>query len=459
MQALLSFLTQWIGSCAKRTLEREKPMIIAITGTVGKSSTKQMLAAMLHADDHASAVRAPKKNYNNQIGVPLTVFNHPAPGRSPLRWLSLLWTALLHRWGVKHTGIKTFVFEMGADHPGDLAYLTSIAKPTISVITAITPEDTTWAPVHAANYPTIDDLAYEKGTLARNVDPAGTIILNADDPRVMDLRHSTTAKYLTFGTTESADIQLMNIAMRTEETVTGRMPLGLEATFTLYHRTETVYIPGVFGRSQAMAMAAALAVGYALDLPIKEMTQSLAKAEAPPGRVRLIPGIKGTMLLDDSYNASPVAVLSALRDLASMDIDASRQRRIVCLGEMRELGEQSQTLHEIIGMQVARLGMDVLAVTGAYAEAYARGAKLAGMHEDAIKLFDDTPELALWIQDILRPGDLVLAKASEGPMRTSEGFLKTKGVRMERVIKELMADPSRAAKTLCRQEPLWLREA
>lgn len=450
--SLSSTLTRWVGESARIALEREKPFVIAITGAVGKSSTKQIVGAILGADQPASDVRVTRKNYNSELGLPITVFGKPMPGRSPSMWLDLLWTAGLSRWGFKKTGIKTFVLEMGADHPGDLAYLTSIAKPNLSIVTAVTPENPDWAPVHAANYPSVDAVAKEKATIVRALDANGVVVLNADDPRVIAMRHETRARLVTFGTTETADVCLVGSRVRMEEGRTGSLPVGLEAMLQVDGQTATIYLPGIFGRSLAFAVAAGVAVGKALGLSLDEMVRALAAFEPLPGRVRLIPGIKGTMLLDDSYNASPVATLSALRDLASIQIDATRQRRIACLGEMRELGEQSAMLHEQVGLEAAKLGLDLLFVSGAMAEAYVRGASLGGMPTDKIKVFEDTPELALWVQDILKPGDLVLAKASQGGH-------ETKGVRMERVIKELMADPTQADKLLPRQEAVWTARA
>ncbi len=450
MQSLLDALTRLLGAMAKKTLAREQPLIIAVTGSVGKSSTKQMLAAIVHADTHPQ-VRVTAKNYNNQMGVPLTVFGRPAPGRSPFVWAGLLWTAFLHAFGFRQTGVQTFVFEMGADHPGDLALLTDIAPPSLSIITAVTPEDTDWAPVHAANYPSIDAVAQEKATLVRRLLPGGTMVLNADDARVLAMRNQNPGHVLTFGTSVQADVQVVKTHVRLEETPTGRLPVGLEVRLAILQHVYTVYLPGVFGRSIAFSLAAAAAAGLALDLTAEEIIAACAQGfQSLPGRVRLIPGIKGTMLLDDSYNASPVSVLSSLRDLSSLALDPSRQRKIACLGEMRELGPTSAALHERIGAEAARLGIDQLCVAGAQAEAYRAGALSAGFPETDVHIFEDTPELALWVQDILRPGDVVLAKASEGP-RT----LTVKGVRMERLVKELMAEPTRAAELLCRQELAW----
>ncbi len=448
MQFLLAWLTRVVGGMAKKTLARERPFIIAVTGSVGKSSTKQLLGAVLRART-TPQVRVTEKNYNNDLGVPLTVFARPAPGRSPLAWLGLLWTGFLHATGLRETGVQTFVFEMGADHPGDLARLTDLAPPSVSVVTAVTPEDVDWAPVHAANYPSIDAVAEEKSTLVRRLPPGGTMVLNADDPRVLAMRQKNPAHVLTFGTSPQADVQVVRTQVRMEATDTGLLPVGLEIRLAILQRAYTLFLPGVFGRSIAFAVAAAAATGLALDLTAEEIVAACAEEYRPlPGRARLIPGIKGTMLLDDSYNASPVSVLSAMRDLSSMATDPSRQRKIACLGEMRELGPTSAGLHERIGTEAASLGLDLLCLTGAYAEAYRAGALAAGLAEDRVRLFADTPELALWVQDILRPGDLVLAKASEGG-------LQTPGVRMERVIKELMAEPARAADLLCRQEAAW----
>lgn len=448
MQFLLAWLTRVVGWMAKKTLARERPLIIAVTGSVGKSSTKQFLAALLRART-SPHVRVTEKSYNNDLGVPLTVFGRPAPGNAPFAWLGLLWTAVLHAMGLRTTGVQTFVFEMGADRPGDLARLTDLAPPSLSVVTAVTPEDVDWAPVHAANYPSIDAIAQEKSTLVRRLPPGGTMVLNADDPRVLAMRDLNPAHVLTFGASARADVQVLRTQVRMEGSETGALPVGLEIRLAILQQAYTIFLPGIFGRSMAFALAAAAAVGLALDLTAEEIIAACTEGYRPlPGRARLILGIKGTMLLDDTYNASPVSVLSALRGLSSLATDPSRQRKIACLGEMRELGPTTADLHARIGHEAARLGIDLLCVTGAYADAYRAGALAAGFPEDRVRVFADTPELGLWVQEVLRPGDIVLAKASQGGLQTS-------GVRLERVVKELMAEPARASELLCRQEAAW----
>jgi UDP-N-acetylmuramoyl-tripeptide--D-alanyl-D-alanine ligase len=222
----------------------------------------------------------------------------------------------------------------------------------------------------------------------------------------------------------------------------------------LQHQT-TVFLPGVFGTSVAYAIAAAFAVGLAMDISTEEMTRSATSYVGLPGRARIIQGVKYTTLLDDSYNAAPTSVLTAIRDMAAIPLQ-EHQRRIVCVGEMRELGEQAESLHRRVAEEVVRLGIDLFVPCGIFADAMAETAEKAGMDADRIHPFSDAPEAALFIQDWIRPGDLVLAKGSEGPLPGSEKWKTVTGVRMERVIKELMADPAHAEDLLCRQTPAWL---
>jgi len=445
---------RFLGSCAARTLAREKPFIIAVTGTVGKSSAKQAIAAALKADEPASLTRVSRKNYNNELGLPLTIFERDAPGRSVLGWMSLLWKAWATSVGLRQTGIRTFVFEMGADKPGDLAYLTSIAVPDISVVTAVTPEDPSWAPVHAANYPSIDALAEEKATLVRATKPEGMAILNIDDARVAAMRQGAQCHIATFGRDETADVRLIETRVITETSPHGAVPTGLEVVLEYFHRRKTLLIPGVFGSAYGYAICAAAAVAVTMDIGQEAIDEMPSHLTPLPGRTRIIPGIKGTTLLDDSYNASPVAVLSAIRDLAALPL-SEHQRRAACIGEMRELGEQAEMLHRRVGQEAAEQGIDLLVACGIFGRAIADGARTAGMPEERIKVFQDTPEAGLFLQDWIKPGDVVLAKASEGPLPSDPNFGKVTGVRADRIIKELMAEPDKAEQLLCRQTEAW----
>lgn len=438
----------WLGNWAAKTIQREHPTVISVSGTVGKTTTRQAIAAVLGAHNPKNAVRAPIKNYNNELGVPLTIFGLKAPGRSIPNWLSILWQAWLTSMGVLKTNIQTFVLEMGVDKPGDFAYLLKIAKPTIAVITAITPDDPTHVPSHTANFPSLDALAEEESAPAHVLTEKDTLILNADDARLFRLRQQTKADVVLYGEMDQAEVRLVRTQVNLEEGEYGCVPTGISIELESFNRPLTISIPGLFGRSVGYAIAGAMAVAETLDVDYTLAKERLEEELKPmPGRTRIIPGIKHTTLFDDSYNASPVAVLSALRDLAGLNLHPA-QRRAACLGEMRELGERAEEMHRLIGREAANLKIDLLVACGTLARAIEAGALAAGMNPEQIQVFEDTPEAGLFLQEWIKPGDIVLAKASEGAR-------DSKGVRMERVIKELMAEPLRAEELLCRQGPEW----
>ena len=447
--SLRTKLERWLGTQAKKVLLREHPFVITVSGAVGKTSTKRAIEAMLAGHDHAAPYRVSQKSYNNELGVPLTVFNRNAPGHSLLAWLDLLAIAFIQGIGLKRVGIKTFVFEIGADAPGDLDYLLSMLTPDIAVVSAVMPDNDGLTPVHSSNFPSVEALVDEETKPVRATRPQGTVVLNADDRRVFAMRHATQAHALTFGEADGADVHLLSHAVLTRETDHGFIPTGLELKFRVLQREETFFIPDVFGRSIAYAVGAALAVAVALDFTPEEYRAFVHTYQPYPGRTRIIPGIKGTVLFDDTYNASPAAALAGIKDLAEVVL-AKGQRRLVCMGEMRELGDSSEQMHRLIGAEVARTGIDLFVTCGRMARTLAEGALANGMTDEQVQTFDDVPEAGQWIQRFCRPGDVIFAKASEGRMDSV-------GARMERVIKELMAEPNRAEELLVRQDGNWKR--
>ncbi len=447
---LKTALWRYLGTSAAAVIRREKPFIVGITGSVGKSTCKQAVAAVLQADIPENRVRVPSGSFNNELGLPLTIFGLSYPRRSLAAWLVLLFRATAGRFGLWRTGVKTFVLEMGADKPGDLAYLTSIAPPDIAIVTAVTPEDPNMAPVHSANYGSIEALAEEKSKLVKAVQAGGSVILNADDKRVFAMRHLTHEHVTMFGEMEAAEVRILESQIVMEDRGEANVPVGMRVVITVYGHRYDLFFEGVFGKPVAYSVAAAVGVVSTMDIeqdPVREMPLHF---HPMPGRTRIIPGIKHTTLLDDSYNSSPAAALSALRDLARMPVKPG-QRKAACLGEMRELGPEARNLHRTVGAEAARLGLDLLVCCGIFASAMEEGALENGMQPEQVHVIEDTPEAGLFLQEWIKPGDIVLAKASQGT-------IDTKGVRMERVIKELMAEPQRASELLVRQDTAWQRK-
>lgn len=439
-----------LATGAAAAIRQAKPTVIGITGSVGKTTTRQMVAAALHDPEGKLRVVVSKKNFNNELGLPLTVFGEQDyPGKNVISWARVLGKALFAQLGLWTLKADILVLEMGADKPGDLAHLTKIAPPDISIVTGVAPIDGDLAPVHVQYYPSADAVAEEKSTLVKALKPGGIAVLNADDNRVYAMRHLSAVHTLGFGENEGADIRLISTKIVSKDAEYGLEPQGVEVVIECYQKPVRLFFEGVFGTSVAYAACAAAAVVVALDLPEEQLQHITRYFEAMPGRTRILPGIKHTTLLDDSYNAAPSSTISALRDLASINVNAG-QKKIACLGENRELGDRAEEMHRRIGREAALANVDVLVVCGIFAHAMKDGALAGGLPAERIQLIEDTPAAGLYIQSIIKPGDIVLAKASQGA-------LATKGVRMERVIKELMAEPLRAKELLVRQEGKWVQ--
>jgi len=431
---------RFLAASARRAIRREKPTIVAITGSVGKSTAKKAIAAALGACEPGSDVRASHKNYNNEYGVPFTVLAVNAPGRDPFAWVRVLWRAFWVGWGFGRIKGKTLVLEMGADRKGDLAWLTSIAPPDISVVTAV-------APAHAEYIGTLEDIATEKATLVRVLPKDGLAVLNADDPRVTAMRKETKANAVYVGESEGSDVRIRDVRITTDTDTRGHaMPRGLEVALEDGASMVRFELVGTIGHPQAWAAGAALAVARAFhiapELAVERLTRDY---HGIAGRTRIIPGIKYTSLIDDTYNAaSPTAVTSGLHDVASIAVDKGSQRRIAALGDMRELGAYSDDAHRTVGREVAEGGFDLLVTCGTLARAIATSAREAGMPEGSVLSFDSTEEGGRALQTLIRPGDIIYVKGSQGS-------------RMEKVVKELMAEPLQAPFLLVRMTEEWAR--
>lgn len=426
-------LATYLGWCAKRAIRFSVPTIVAVAGSVGKSSTKEAVGVALGSRAASEHVRATSKNYNNEFGVPFTVFGCAAPGTSVFAWLSILSKAFVYACGLSKIDARILVLEMGTDHPGDLAHLLNIAPPKVSVLTAIGPE-------HTEYFGSIEAVADEEAGVLQALAVDGVAVVNADDNRVLVKAAMLPCRVLTFGFSPESTARILETRVHIDTEQIDRS--GLEVKLTMYGTTHCMHFPGFIGRPQAYAAAAALAVVGALDIDDKVAVSRLQESyRGMPGRMRLIPGIKKTWIIDDTYNASPLAALSALRDLASFPVEEGG-RRIAALGDMLELGKLAERAHIDMGRQAAEAGVDMLVVCGTLAHAVEHAAIEAGLSQDQVFVLRSSEEVGRFIQERLKSKDVVLVKGSQG-------------VRMERIVKELMADPLRATELLVRQTKEW----
>lgn len=430
-------IERYLGWCTKRTIERDRPMIVAIGGSVGKTSARHAFTILMQGCPSIGSFRTSRKNFNNEIGVPLSVFGCELPGKNPVRWLCLLSRATFHAFGLMKLDLKYLVLEMGTDRPGDMAYLLSIAPPQAVVLTAMGAE-------HIENFGSIESAIEEERTMLHALPENGEVVLNADDPYVWSSKSILKAEPIGFGKSAEAVVRIAETKVHYDPDHPEEN--GLDVTYDiLRHHHKTIRLHGVFGEPHAYAVASVLGFLISMD---HSMERALNFADEHyygiPGRTRLIPGIKRTILLDDSYNAQPQAMKSAVNDLARFPVQENG-RRIAVLGDMLELGEISDYEHEQIGKQVAEANIDILVTCGTLARTIAASAKAVGMNPEKIHQFDTSAEAGLFLQqEIIQPGDAILIKGSQG-------------IRMERITKELMAEPMRAEELLVRHTPDWLK--
>lgn len=430
-------LEKFLGRCVRQTIERDKPTVVAIAGSVGKSSARNALTLGLKGRLSQDDVRASKKNFNNELGIPLSVFDCDMPGRNPFKWFKLLWEAYAYSVGIKKLKARYLILEMAADHPGDLDYLIAMALPQVAIITAMGAE-------HTEFFGTVERAVEEERKIITAVPEYGEVVLNADDPLVWESRKLAKCEFVGYGKGPENVVSIRSSQVVYDPAYPDDAGLEIELMI-LRNRLYNFRLKGVFGESHAYAISAAIAFCISMDhmsAPAIDYIKSHYSGMA--GRTRLIPGIKQTMLLDDSYNAQPQAMRAAVAELDNFPVPPSG-RRIAALGDMLELGELTEDEHRKIGRQVAESKIDFLVCCGKLAAVIGKAAIEAGFPEKNISYFDKSPEAALHIQqDLLKPNDVVLIKGSQGS-------------RMEKITKELMADPLKAPELLVRQSPEWLR--
>ena len=366
-----------LGDLAAYYRAKFAPTVVAVTGSVGKTTTKEMIAAVAAAKGQ---VLKNAGNFNNEIGLPLTLFE----------------LARKHR---------TAVVEMAMRGPGQIAYLARIARPSIGVITNI-------HMAHIELLGSIDAIAAAKGELLDFLPADGAAILNADDAYFDYLSSRSKARVISFGESARADVRATSAGLDSKGCCSFRVttPSGC---FDV-----RVPVPGEHNIKDALA---AIAVGEVLDIPHEAMREALAKFVPPEKRSNVIPARRGFVIIDDTYNAGPASMHSALKTLAMME----GGRKIAVLGDMLELGEHAVESHVELGRAATQAGIDVLIVVGRLAKLISRAAIDAGMPVESVWEFDDSHEAAREVPGKVRERDVVLVKGS-------------RAMRMERIVEGLL---------------------
>lgn len=351
--------------------------VVAVTGSAGKTTTKDLTAHVLGASGRR-ALRS-RKNYNNELGVALSVLQMESDGNRP-------------------EDFDVAVLEMGMSVPGEIAKHCLVAPPDVSVLTLV-------APVHLEFMGSIENIAAGKAQLVEGLKPGGTAVLNADDERVAAMRAKAAhaGRVITYGAREAADVTASGI------TTAGvgasrfllRTPLG-ESEVTL----------PMHGRHNVSNALAAASAATSFGLGAEEIAEALATAAPSEKRGEVLRFAEGFTVVDDSYNSNPRSLLSMAEAIAQGGEEV--ERRIVVAGEMLELGDEGPALHREAGRDIAGFGVDVLWGVRGLASELVEGAREEGMSEEAARFFETSEEAARTLAGCVRAGDLVLVKGSRG---------------------------------------------
>jgi len=348
-----------LGVVAKDYRKRFTVKTVAVTGTSGKTTVKDM-AIMILAKRHP--VHGTPGNYNNFIGVPLSVFG----------------LTTRHRWAV---------FELGMSAPGEIRYLADLTQPDVGVILNV-------GPGHIEFFKSLGEIAAAKMELLDALPSDGTAVINADDEFLKTAERRTHARIIGFGVKNRCEYRAENVELRQDGCV----------SFTVEGNRIDLNVPGLHNVYNALA---AYAIGSIADVRGSDAAAALRSFTAPNMRMQSF--IKnGIRFIDDSYNANPLSMRAAAEVLRHI----GGKRRIAVLGDMLELGKEAETAHEEIGGLFGSIGLDLLCLVGNMAGGYRKGAVQSGMKAGSVWTFGDKNEAAEFIDRAKRPGDVILVKGS-----------------------------------------------
>jgi UDP-N-acetylmuramoyl-tripeptide--D-alanyl-D-alanine ligase len=356
--------------------------VVAVTGSAGKTTARELTAHVLQSSGRK--VLRSIKNYNNGLGLPITV-------------LAL----------AKDNSYEAAVLEMGMSTPNnEIARLTKITPPDVAVVVNV-------LPVHIEHLGTIENIAKAKAELVEGLKPGGTAVLNADDFRVLAMRELHDGKTITYGIDNPADVSAKNITFERfgETRFTLQIPGGAaEALFPLN------------GRHNILNALAAAAVGFSFGMSAQEIAESLRTVAPPPNRGEILHFADGFTVVNDTYNSNADALVSMVKTIVDGG-KSSAKRKIVIAGEMRELGENAARIHYEVGQKIAALGIDKLWGVEGLAKKLIEGAQSGGLED--VGFYEDSDVAGSEFIKEVQSGDLILIKGS-------------RGVRTEKVVEKLL---------------------
>lgn len=381
----------------KRFLKRHKPKVVAVTGSVGKTSTKLAITTVL---GQRFKVLFQEGNYNAEVSVPMTIFDLPMPPaaklKNPFEWLKQLWYMELKIRRPFHFDV--IVLELGTDKPGDIEHFRKYLRPDIGVVTAVTPE-------HMEFFKTIDAVAQEELAITNFSELA---VINRDDIDETFARFVNNSNIDTYGTSGVAEYHYL-----IENFEPGK---GFSGKFVSPEFGEQQVDLNLAGEHNIKAAVAAGVVGIKMGLGAQEVLKGLAAIKPVKGRMNLLRGLLDSVIIDDTYNSSPAAAVAALQTLYLLP----NKQKIAILGSMNELGEFSQKAHEEVGAVCDPTLLDWVITIGDEAEKFL--APAAARRGCQVRSFQSPYEAGAFAHSVLHPNAAVLAKGSQNKVYAEEAI-------------------------------------
>ena len=406
---------------SRKILAKYKPIVVGITGSVGKSSVKKVVCEVLKSK---YKIADNKDYYKTEIGIPLAIIGIEGGGRSIAKWTRIIFSAF--KMIIKKTEYpEILILEMGVDRPDDMKKMLEVVKPNIGILTNIGK-----FPPHTKYFKNAKHIAKEKSLLIKSLKKKDLAILNCDDKFIKDLLENTRSEIIKYGFNDDSIVKAEEIFLGDKKWKVESGLIGMSFKISYEGTTVPFRLSHALGRGQVYTALAASAIGIHFGYNLVEISEILSNYKPLPGRMSLIKGINNALIIDDTFNSNPSSAASALETLKKLDAT----RKIVVLGDMLELGEYCESGHREIGRLVPK-SSDVLFAYGKKSRIISKQAEKSGMEKDKIFYFSNIDDLIKSLKIKIKSDDVILIKGS-------------RAMHMEKIVAAVMAEPEKAEKLL-----------
>lgn len=417
---------------SKMILRKFNPYIIGVVGAVGKTTTKDSIASVFKNlnDEKGEVLKyiATKKSLNSEFGVPLTIIGADTGWDNVSAWLKVIVKGV--KVYLQKDYAKYLILEVGADQKGDIKSISEWLQCDIVIVTMYG-----YVPVHVENFKNKNELIKEDEYLVKSLKEKGILIYNEDCIDACGIAERCTQEKISFTTKNTK-----TGAYKARAIINDIKNKKVTAHVSSNNKIHNLECDGVLGEAVIACALPALIISDLLSFDIKNSLKNIKEMDRTPGRMRVLDGKNNSIIIDDSYNSSPVAVSSGLKTLKSL---SGQMRKIIILGDMLELGKYTKEEHLKIGKEVASSG-NILITVGSRAKFIAEGAREAGMGAGWILECGDSESAGEEVLNILKIGDIVYVKGSQS-------------VRLEKAVKMLVSESVDVKKDLVRQDKEWLK--